>query len=258
MPNRSRFPRTRLATIDHGIVAGRRHHVVSLLELDVTDARSSIRRYRRGTGRPLSFNAFLIKAVSRALEDFPEAHAYRGPGRSLVFFDNIDITVMVERTIHGKPVPLTYVLRNTGKKSAAEITDELEQVRSASGSDSDVVLGQESGLLFNLYFRLPGPLRRLFWRSLRFFPESAERQMGSAVITNVGMMGRAAGWFIPRTQHPLCVGVGAITKKPAVVKNQILPREILHMTVLLDHDVIDGAPMARFIQRLSSIIESGI
>lgn len=258
MPYRCKFPRTRLATIDHGVIAGRRHHVISLLELDVTDARSSIRRHRRTTGSPLSFNAFVIKAVSRALENFPEAHAYRGPGRSLVLFEHIDITVMVERAIDGKQVPLTYVLRNTEKKSAAEITAELEQVRGADGSDSDVVLGQESGFLFNLYFRLPGPLRRLFWRSIRFFPESAERQMGSAVITNVGMMGHTAGWFIPKTQHPLCVGVGAIIKKPAAVKNQILPREILHLTVLLDHDVIDGAPMTRFIQRLSNIIESGI
>jgi hypothetical protein len=40
--------------------------------------------------------------------------------------------------------------------------------------------------------------------------------------------------------------------------DQIEIREILNMTVLLDHDVIDGAPLARFISKLSYNIEKGI
>ena len=51
--------------------------------------------------------------------------------------------------------------------------------------------------------------------------------------------------------------MGGIALKPAVVGDQILPREILHLTIGFDHDVVDGAPAARFVRRLTELIESG-
>jgi pyruvate/2-oxoglutarate dehydrogenase complex dihydrolipoamide acyltransferase (E2) component len=38
------------------------------------------------------------------------------------------------------------------------------------------------------------------------------------------------------------------------VTNEI--REYLSMTVLFDHDVVDGAPVARFVQRLKELLET--
>jgi pyruvate/2-oxoglutarate dehydrogenase complex dihydrolipoamide acyltransferase (E2) component len=43
----------------------------------------------------------------------------------------------------------------------------------------------------------------------------------------------------------------------AVVEGRIEPREILILTVLLDHDVVDGSPAPRFVRRLVELIESG-
>jgi pyruvate/2-oxoglutarate dehydrogenase complex dihydrolipoamide acyltransferase (E2) component len=51
--------------------------------------------------------------------------------------------------------------------------------------------------------------------------------------------------------------VGGISWKPAVVEGRIEPREMLDLTVTYDHDVIDGAPAARFTRRLVELIESG-
>jgi pyruvate/2-oxoglutarate dehydrogenase complex dihydrolipoamide acyltransferase (E2) component len=51
--------------------------------------------------------------------------------------------------------------------------------------------------------------------------------------------------------------VGGIARKPAVVEDRIEPREILNLTVAFDHDVVDGAPAARFVRRLVELIESG-
>ena len=53
------------------------------------------------------------------------------------------------------------------------------------------------------------------------------------------------------------MGVGKIPLKPAVVAGRIEAREILHLTVMFDHDVIDGAPAARFTRRLVELFESG-
>ena len=78
------------------------------------------------------------------------------------------------------------------------------------------------------------------------------------MLTSIGMMGKINGWFIHTSVHPLSFGIGSIIKKPAVIKDKIGIREMLYMTVLINHDVIDGADMARFISRLTENIESGL
>ena len=81
--------------------------------------------------------------------------------------------------------------------------------------------------------------------------------MGSVLVTSVGMFGKVRGWFIPSSVHPLAFGLGAIIRKPGIVDGKITPREYLYFTVLMNHDVIDGAPMARFINQLTKNIEKG-
>jgi pyruvate/2-oxoglutarate dehydrogenase complex dihydrolipoamide acyltransferase (E2) component len=51
--------------------------------------------------------------------------------------------------------------------------------------------------------------------------------------------------------------VGGIGVKPGVVDGHIAIREYLSLTISLNHDLIDGAPAARFTQRLKDLIESG-
>jgi len=81
--------------------------------------------------------------------------------------------------------------------------------------------------------------------------------MGTIIVTAIGMFGRLYGWPIPTTSHPLAFAIGGITKKPGIVDDKIEIREVLTMTVLFNHDVIDGAPAARFITKLKEIIELG-
>ena len=81
--------------------------------------------------------------------------------------------------------------------------------------------------------------------------------MGSVAVTSVGMMGSINGWFIHKAVHPVSFGIGSILKKPVVYENEIRIREILNMTILVDHDVIDGAPMVRFLNDLTKCIENG-
>jgi pyruvate/2-oxoglutarate dehydrogenase complex dihydrolipoamide acyltransferase (E2) component len=66
-----------------------------------------------------------------------------------------------------------------------------------------------------------------------------------------------SGWGFEVTRHSLDLVVGSIVWKPAVIEGRIEPREILNLTVIFDHDVVDGAPAARFTRRLMELIESG-
>jgi hypothetical protein len=51
--------------------------------------------------------------------------------------------------------------------------------------------------------------------------------------------------------------VGGIGMKPGIVDGQTAIRDFLGLTMSFDHDMIDGAPAARFSQRLKDLIESG-
>ena len=75
-------------------------------------------------------------------------------------------------------------------------------------------------------------------------------------LTAVGMFGKGAGWGIPivnRTQ----ITLGGIAEKPGVVDGRIEIREYLNITISVDHNIIDGAPAARFTMRLKELIECG-
>ena len=52
------------------------------------------------------------------------------------------------------------------------------------------------------------------------------------------------------------LAVGGIRKKPGVVNDEIKIREYLSLTVTVNHDVVDGGPLVRFVERLTELIES--
>lgn len=77
------------------------------------------------------------------------------------------------------------------------------------------------------------------------------------MITSVGMFGRGGGWgvgFLPT--HTLGLTVGGIARKPGVYEGEIAVREILNLTISFDHDIVDGAPAARFAKRLIELMET--
>ncbi len=250
------FLPTRVASIDVCEVGRKKHHILAFLELDVTQARETIHRLKAETGQAVSFTAWIVKCVSIAASEYPEAHAvYLGRNRRAVF-TGVDITVIVEREINGKRVPLPYVVRDTQTKSVQSISDEIRAAQSESMQGQVVLGARRASLAERLYPWLPGLVRRLFWTMLLKSPGRMRATMGTISVTSVGMYGRASAWIVPITVYPLCLGLGTITKKPGVVDDTIRIREVLHTTVMLDHDVIDGAPAARFMSRLAELVES--
>jgi pyruvate/2-oxoglutarate dehydrogenase complex dihydrolipoamide acyltransferase (E2) component len=250
-----KIPGSRIATFDTYAVGLLKHHVSAILEFDVTEPRKILRELRK-KGIIISFNAWLIKVISCVLEKHPEAAAYLCNKRKLIIFHDINISVIVEKKIGDSRVPMPMVIEKANEKSALEITTEIEKAKTETLSENDIVISKQSAAYEKLYYYLPGFLRRLFWKIMLRSPEFAYRKMGNAIITSVGMMGKINGWFIHKSVHPISFGVGSILKKAVVTNNEIRIREILNMTILVDHDVIDGAPMVRFLDDLTNYIET--
>ena len=79
----------------------------------------------------------------------------------------------------------------------------------------------------------------------------------SVMVTAVGMFGKGGGWGIPVPNFALTVTLGGIAEKPGVVEGQIKVREYLDVTLSFDHDIVAGAPAARFTQQFRELVESG-
>ncbi|MCX7920607.1 MAG: 2-oxo acid dehydrogenase subunit E2 [Clostridia bacterium] len=252
------FPTSRLATIDIGIASQMKHHIKALIELDVTDARKMIREKKK-QNLNISFNSWLIKCISKAVEEFSDVHGIRKGKKKIVIFDDIDISIMIEREIQREKVPLPYVIRKTNEKNISEICNEIKAGQSQSINDEgNYVLGEKKNeYLMKIYYSMPGFIRRMVWRKIIRSPFLTKQNMGTVIITSVGMMGKINGWVVPVSVHPLSFAVGSIIKKPGVKDDRIEIREYLYMTVSVDHDVIDGAPAVRVLSKLANLIEKG-
>jgi hypothetical protein len=185
----------------------RQHTIHALLEVDVTGARQSIREFRSKTGEPLSFTAFVVWCVGRAVEADRRMHAYRKGRSHLVVFDEVDVTVPVERTMEGKRVPVPYILRAANKKELTEIHREIRSAQVEEAPQARAVRW------LPLWLLLPRFLRRFIWATLLGNPHRRKKVMGTVAVTAVGMFGQGPAWGIPLTLYTLCVTVGGIARR---------------------------------------------
>lgn len=248
--------RSRIATFDIFDVGLQKHHINAMLEFDVTDSRAKLRELRKN-GTTISFNAWLLKVIGSVLQKHPEAAAYFYNKKKLIIFNDINVSMIIEKKIGDSKVPIPLVIEKVNEKSALEITQEIEKAINQVLNPDDIVLEKQSTVYQKLYYHLPGFLRRLFWKLLLKNSKAAYKTMGNVAVTSIGMIGKVNGWFIHKSVHPISFGVGSILKKPVVIDNEIKIREILNMTILVDHDVIDGAPMVRFLDDLTNNLETG-
>ncbi len=251
----TRLPFNRSLTTDVGYFGRRRHSVYTLLEVDLTETRSHLKRIRDAGNSPASLNAWIVARVAQAAAEYPDVHAVR-KGRKLYSFNEVDVAVMVEREVDREKVPLPFLIRNAHKKSASEISLEIQGAKRQEIAPGKPALYRHvSARLAALFERMPALVRRLvFWWILRS-PKLVKKLMGTVVVTSPGNLSGTPAWSVPMTFTPLCVAVGSITRKPGISGDRIEPRDILHLTILFDHDVVDGAPAARFISRLIKLLE---
>jgi len=250
------FPKTRIATFDICSIGIQKHKVAAMIEIDVSESREKIKKLRNKTNR-ISFTAWLIKVISLTIKNHELAAGYLIGKRKVLVFNDINVSLAIEKKLNGQKVPIPLIIEKANEKSIELITKQISEARDKELTNKDIVLHNRSSQLERLYYVLPGFVRRFFWKYLLRHPHLAFKKMGNVAITSIGMIGDISGWFIPISVHPICFGISNIAKKPIVIDDKIQIREILNMTILLDHDVIDGSPMARFISDLSSNIEKG-
>jgi pyruvate dehydrogenase E2 component (dihydrolipoamide acetyltransferase) len=196
------------------------HFYVST-EVDMTEAaklrQDLIPTFESKTGVRLSFTHLLVKAVAMALEEYPQLNStFEEENIKLWKAINIGIAVSLE---DGLIVP---VLRNANKMSLMEIASEAN-----------------------------GLVARAREKRLR----EDEFTGGTFTISNMGALDVNLFIAIINVPETAILGVGKISDKPAVVKEEIAIRKMMTMTLSADHRVVDGVLAAKFLQKVKELLE---
>jgi pyruvate dehydrogenase E2 component (dihydrolipoamide acetyltransferase) len=78
---------------------------------------------------------------------------------------------------------------------------------------------------------------------------------GTITITNIGVFGVDTGTPILNPGEVGIVALGSIRKKPWVVDDEIVVRQVTTIGATFDHRVVDGDVASRFVQDVASVIE---
>ena len=196
-------------------------HVTQFDEADITDLeffRKDQSLLLEKEGIKLTILAFICKAVSRALQEFPDFNAsLSADGEELIVKHYINIGIAVD-TPQGLVVP---VIRNAQGLSVKELALKMAE------------LSQKA-------------------RQKALTP--ADMTGGTFTISSLGGISGTA--FTPIVNHPevAILGVSKSAIKPIYQNEQFVPRLILPLSLSYDHRVIDGAQGARFTKYLSSLL----
>jgi pyruvate/2-oxoglutarate dehydrogenase complex dihydrolipoamide acyltransferase (E2) component len=231
---------------------GRASRMHGLIEVDVTKARARLRDHQAKTGESLSFTAFLIACLAQAVDEYKAVQALRLGRKHLILFEEVDVYTPVERDVAGDAQIIPTIIRAANRKTVCQIHQEIR-----AAQVQDVAKAWEGFKIPHWSWVLLLPAFRAMARITERSPRVRKKYRGTVALTTVGMFMKGAGWGIPLPDHALWMTVGGIGEKPGVVDGHIAIREYLSLTISFDHDIVDGAPAARFTQRLKELIESG-
>src|SRR3989442_756506 len=160
-----------------------------LIEVDVTRARAHLREHKAKTGESLSFTAFLIACLAKAVDEHKAVQATRLGSKHLILFAEVDVLTYIERDVAGQKQIMPYIIRAANRKTFLEIHHEIRAAQVQDVAKAEV--GGAKALQF-----LPALLfRPYFWVSSwigRRYPQVWKKNWGTVALSAVGMVGKGA------------------------------------------------------------------
>jgi pyruvate/2-oxoglutarate dehydrogenase complex dihydrolipoamide acyltransferase (E2) component len=226
-------------------------NIHAIVEVDISKPRRLIREIKEQTGKNPSLTAYVTTCLAQTVSEYPTFNAFR-KGRRLIILDDVTISVLVEREIDGEIVPENLGIQAAQSKTYWQIHEEIRAAQNHAGDE----LGALAGITWLRF--IPRFLLRAFVKVASKNIRMMERY-GAVGVTAVGMFGKKnqASWLIPIVGGATVgVAVGGIVERPCVSDGQLESREHLCLTITFNHDIVDGAPAARFVKRFSELLMS--
>lgn len=239
----------RKMVIASATVTNQKSAIHSFTEVDVTVPRQLIKSNFEKTGEKLSFTGYIVKCLAETIKQYPQFNSFI-KGRKLVTLDDITISALTEREFDGEKIPEPVGIQQAQEKTYRQINDEIR----AAQKNKNKKLGGLSNQTWIQF--IPGFLLKTFvWLAERNIKMA--KRYGKVAVTAVGMFTNEPIWFIPHGTATVLLTVGGIVKKQVYEDGKNTERELLCLTGSFDHNIIDGAPAARFMNQLIETIKSG-
>lgn len=195
-------------------------HFYLTMQIDMDAAIAARTKINEVASVKVSFNDLVVKATAMALKKHPKINS-SWMGDFIRYNDHINIGVAVA-VDEGLLVP---VVRFADGKSlsqiGAEVKDFAQRAKDKKLQPSD-------------------------WEGSTF------------TISNLGMFGIDQFTAIINPPDACILAVGGISQEPVVKNGQVVPGNIMKLTLSCDHRVVDGATGAAFLQTLKQLLEEPV
>jgi pyruvate/2-oxoglutarate dehydrogenase complex dihydrolipoamide acyltransferase (E2) component len=232
------------------IASNKKNAIHCLTKIDITKPRELRNEIFQKTNKKISFNAYILRCFAEAIKNFPEMNSFIRSNK-LIVLEDINISLMVERVIDGVNVPEPLCIKNTDRKSLLEIHHEI---RSAQSNNQNKIGSLSNVSWINI---IPGFLFRLFIKIAERSIRMADKY-GKIAVSSPGMYSNTPSWFIPHGTATVFLVIGNIrTELYLDNDSKMKQREMLNITLSFDHEIIDGAPAARFVTHFEKVLSRG-
>lgn len=192
-------------------------HFYLTVSIDMDNAIAARSKMNEISPVKISFNDIVLKACAIALKKHPAVNSsWRGDTIRVNHHVNIGVAVAVDEGL------LVPVVRNADLKTFSQIA---EEVKTFAKKAKDKKLQPSD------------------WEGSTF------------TISNLGMFGIDEFTAIINPPDAAILAVGAIQQVPVVKNGQVVPGNVMKVTMSCDHRVIDGATGAAFLQTLKEYLE---
>jgi pyruvate/2-oxoglutarate dehydrogenase complex dihydrolipoamide acyltransferase (E2) component len=253
----SRIPRNRNLVEDMLREGKKKHHVNTFHGLDISAPKEMIGKSQKDSGIKISFTSYLIKCVAQAIDEHKKIHSFIGGfiKSRLVTFNTVDVSLFIEKKLdRDESIPVLYIVRNAQIKSVQEISAEIRVAQENCITEGDSKTQADFRKSERLS-SLPTCIRKIVWWVLMHSPSLFKKHFGTAVVSSIGMFQSDFSQAVSTTVWPFALIVGGIGHN--LEGNSSINKETLGITMCIDHMVIDGAPAARFVDRLVNLIKTG-
>ena len=232
--------------------------------LPVENVLTFLERLKKQTGRQITIEHFVVKAVARVLESFPEANTIIRWNR---LYYRKDISAFVQVSIPNRDfgsIDLTgHCIRGLAHKDLVEVAEELNDAVLALRKQEDLSLGQARRTVSRIPSLLLFPIVQFlgfltFTLNLRLPGLGLEKDpMGSFAVADMGSLGVETAYvpLAPYTRVPLIFVIGAIRKSVIAVGDEARVTRTVTLHCTIDHRVLDGFQIARINRLMKRIFE---
>lgn len=196
-------------------------HAWMTVEVDVTDLVSYRKQikdtFKQQEGFNITYFAFFVKAVAQALKEYPELNSTWAEDKIIQRKDvHLSIAVAKDDQLF---VP---VIKHADEKSVKGIARDI----------FDLAMKARSGKL-----------------------TSDDMSGGTFTVNNTGSFGSVSSMGIINHPQAAILQVESIVKRPVIINDMFAARDMVNLSLSLDHRVLDGLVCGKFLARVKEILE---